>query len=253
MADSRADGKEFYVGYLPVPSGYRRALLILVPALIVAGLVAAVVVAARQKDPGTGVWSDATTTLEGVIAAEPYAMLRLRASNAAGVETVLLVEEGKFGAKERVRPFDGQAVAVTGTILARDGRRMLELAGGEQAIRPVEGGVAPGVPEKRLLGRRTLRGEIIDPKCYLGAMKPGEGKTHKACATLCISGGIPPMFVVRSPGQPNEYYLLTTPDGRAINNDVLPFVGDPVEIAGEVMRQGDLLVFQISSADIRRL
>ena len=37
----------------------------------------------------------------------------------------------------------------------------------------------------------TLKGEIIDPKCYLGAMKPGGGKTHKACAMRCIAGGIP--------------------------------------------------------------
>ena len=63
---------------------------------------------------------------------------------------------------------------------------------------PYEAKEMPLMPTS--LGVATLRGEIVDSKCYLGAMKPGDQKTHKACATLCIRGGIPPVLVERLPG-----------------------------------------------------
>jgi hypothetical protein len=28
----------------------------------------------------------------------------------------------------------------------------------------------------------TLTGEIVDSKCYLGVMNPGQGKVHRDCA-----------------------------------------------------------------------
>ena len=31
--------------------------------------------------------------------------------------------------------------------------------------------------------------------CFLGVMKPGRSKPHRACAVRCISGGIPPFKV----------------------------------------------------------
>ena len=80
------------------------------------------------------------------------------------------------------------------------------------------------------LGGATLAGEIIDPKCYFGAMKPGEGKIHKACATLCLRGGIPPMFMTTDEQGRHVYYLLTKPDGRGSNHDKL----QRVPVSGEV-------------------
>jgi hypothetical protein len=104
-----------------------------------------------------------------------------------------------------------------------------------------------------VVGRVTLQGEVIDPKCYLGAMRPGGGKTHKACAILCISGGIPPMLVTRDAENRETFYLLTTCDGAAANDSVLPFVGDLVEVQGNLLSTGDLLVLQLSPGGIRRL
>jgi hypothetical protein len=43
----------------------------------------------------------------------------------------------------------------------------------------------------------NLRGEIVDTKCYLGVMTPGEDKVHRGCAVRCISRGVPPAFLVR--------------------------------------------------------
>lgn len=98
----------------------------------------------------------------------------------------------------------------------------------------------------------TLQGEIIDPKCYLGAMKPGGGKTHKACAMLCISGGVPPMLVTRDVNQRETFFLLVTAGGGVANELVLPFVGDPVEVSGQLERHGDLLTVQITAGGVRR-
>jgi hypothetical protein len=172
----------------------------------------------------------------------------------------MLVEEGKFGALERIDKLvqgskEGRAVRVTGTILHRDDRWMFELAEGEQGLRTLTEDEAQELPpslpaRKTLVENVTLRGEIIDPKCYLGAMKPGGGKTHKGCAALCISGGIPPMLVVRAPDRQETFYLLTTSEGGPAGNMVLPFVGDQVEITGRVEKDSDLLV--LAAKTVRR-
>ena len=83
-------------------------------------------------------------------------------------------------------------------------------------------------------------------------MKPGGGKTHKACAALCISGGIPPMFVTRDTAKNETFYLLVTAEGKPANDLVLPLVGDPVEVSGRVEQQGDLLLLFVTNEGIRR-
>jgi hypothetical protein len=83
-------------------------------------------------------------------------------------------------------------------------------------------------------------------------MKPGGGKTHKACAMLCISGGVPPMLVTRDAAQNETFYLLATEEGRVANERVLDFVGDPVEVSGRLERHADLLLLQIPPDGVRR-
>jgi hypothetical protein len=150
------------------------------------------------------------------------------------------------------------AVRVRGTLLHRDDRWMLELASGDGVIQTIRSLGSNDeqelrAPTDRSVGSVSLRGEIIDPKCYLGAMKPGGGKTHKACAALCISGGVPPMFVTRDAELHETFYLLVDKDGHAINDPVLPFVGDPVELKGELLFRGDLRVLRIDPQWINRL
>jgi hypothetical protein len=185
------------------------------------------------------------------IQAEPYAMLRVLDAKDSPIRTILLVEEGKFGAAERVWPFAGQSVEVPGTLLHRDDRWMLELAAESEGIKPT---LPLALPEPKRSEPRpvTLRGEIIDSKCYLGAMKPGGGKTHKACAALCIAGGVPPMFVARDGDGKETFYLLTAADGGPIHDAVLPFVGDQVDVGGVVEDRDDLCLLKVAPADIRR-
>jgi hypothetical protein len=134
---------------------------------------------------------------------------------------------------------------------------MLELAPGDDGMRPLadvaERKPPPAWPEMQVLADQTTRhGEIIDPKCYLGAMKPGGAKTHKGCAMLCISGGVPPMLVTRDAAGEETFILLTTADVAPANDLVLPFVGDRVAVTGRLERHGDLLFLRTAADGISR-
>ncbi len=249
---------EFYVGYLKMPPGLRRFLLRTLPGTLALSVLIGLLLGRAQRDPGDGVWNTGRPQeLVGWVEALPYPHIRLPSDTApGGVETVLLVEVGKFGGGARAAALSGRAARISGWPLTRDGRRMLEMEPGDalraddslSAANRARLSTATSAP----LGPRTLRGEIVDSKCYLGAMKPGEGKTHKECATLCIRGGIPPMLVTAVDGRRHNY-LLTDPQGGPLDARILPFVADLIEVRGQAEQRGDLLILRIDPAAIRRL
>ncbi|MDX2132484.1 MAG: hypothetical protein SFY69_10580 [Planctomycetota bacterium] len=244
---------EIYVGYLPVPPGQKRFLKVVVPLVLGALGFMALALAWTQPDPGGAVWDDGRLrTFEGTLRATPYPMLEAEDRGDGKPGTLLIVEVGKFSGGQRAAPFDGQRVTISGWLLHRDERFMIELEPGEGAISPAGGAPAPA-PEARRLGRMTLRGEIVDSKCYLGAMKPGTGKTHKECAILCVTGGIPPSLVTRDESGAMTFYLLEGADGGALDEAAYPFIADPVEVTGEVEERAGLLRLRVSTSDIRRL
>lgn len=251
---------EFYVGYLPMPPAYVFYLRMLMPVLLWLAVGAAAVVSSSQFDAGPGTWNTGQPqSFEGVVDARPYALLRVPGgANGAVFTTFLLVETGKFGGGKRAASFDGQYVRVSGWLIERDGRRMIELDPGDSPIAVIADRLSTSdatfrSPARRTLATVTLRGEIVDSKCFLGVMKPGFGKTHKECATLCIAGGIPPMLVTQDATGKRDYYLLTTVDGNALDDQVLPFVADPVEVTGDVETLGDLRILRLHAGTIHRL
>jgi hypothetical protein len=244
------DRDPHFIGWLPMPRAYARFLGPVAAGLVVAGAITAALIARGQRSPGDGVWDDGhTTTFVGIVYAEPYAMIRVPGSRPGDPPaTILLVEERKFGAKDRVRPFDGQPVRVAGTLLSRDGWRMLELTAGEDGLRPADlpehdfAGLRRSPP--RPLGRVTLRGEIVDSKCYLGAMRPGVGRTHRGCALLCLKGGVPPLFVSRNGGTGPSVYLLAGEDLGPAPDEFIDLAGLPVVVDADVVRLDDVSVLQ---------
>ena len=113
---------------------------------------------------------------------------------------------------------------------------------------------APGAAqEARSLGTFTFTGEIIDSKCFLGVMNPGTLKPHRACATRCISGGIPPMLAVRTSDGATMYLLLVSKDGQTVNKEVLDLIAEPVTITGEMVQHGDLLFLHADPATYQRV
>lgn len=238
-----------YVGYLPIPHRHRRFLAVALPGLaLVAGAVA-ITVGAAQRDPGPGVWSDGeAVSLRGVVAERPYPAIVT-----SDGELWLLVEMGKRGAQERIAGAAGAAVEVTGWPLRREGRRMLELAPGAESVRRLGDDIeAPSAPSQNTTAV-TLTGEIVDSKCFLGAMKPGDGKAHKACATLCVTGGIPPVLVTfGADGSTTGFYLITDAAGDSANALAAPLLGEPVEVVGLLERWADTRVIRVAPDGLRR-
>lgn len=246
-------GRDFYVGYFPVPPGLKRSLRIIVPLVLWAMVVVGFVASRSQPNPGDGVWdSGAPRQVRGIIIAMPYPMLFTadRGDGHAGI--VLLVEGGKHGSAQRLSPHHGQHATVSGWPIHRGGRFLLELEPGDSALRDVAV-ASDREPRATPLGRVTLRGEIVDSKCYLGAMKPGFGKTHKECATLCISGGIPPMLMTMNARGERTYYLLANTAGGPIDPALFPLIADPVEATGDLSTLGGLMILQVAATDVKRL
>ncbi len=241
----------FFIGFAPIPKGLVLPLAIIVAVLMGMTVGLALIIAGDQRAPGRGQWlADNARQFEGFLHNVPYPTLFY--TDDTGVpKAAPLMSTGKQGVVDRVRGLDGRRILVEGFLIERDGETAIEFIDGNKAVTGLDD-VARKPPRPRSLGTRTLRGEIIDSKCFLGVMKPGYGKTHKACATLCIIGGVPPQFVVRhEEGLSNA--LLAGPNGAAIPPAVLSYVGEPVEVTGELEKLGPLVRFRIDPTSIRRL
>jgi hypothetical protein len=117
-------------------------------------------------------------------------------------------------------------------IIGTTNNPVMEIKNGQYSFEAVQ---APLAASSNVIniGVQTLHGEIIDPKCYFGAMNPGQGKPHLSCAARCISGGIMPVLKYEENNQ-NKYAVLVGLNGEKINDDVLNFIGVPVEIKGDL-------------------
>lgn len=252
----RPSSDEFYVGYLPAaPPRIARVVRRVVVGLIVAAAAVAVTLVAAQAAFPVAVFEfGAPGTLRGRITDDPVPALLVdrpaRTSLDAAVSRYLLTVPGKHGAENVIGGLAGHAVELEGTLIYRDGVTMVEIVPG--SVR--DQGAAPGEETAvRRLGRVTLQGEIVDSKCFLGVMNPGQAKPHRACAARCISGGAPPMLVVAGDGGDYHTVLLVSGDGRSLVRDLLPYVAEPVEITGELERAGDLWILRSDRSTLRRL
>jgi len=244
---------DFFVGYLPpvakrVAGELARFLKPRLVALVASTAVLAVLVTAAQRPFSTAVFEyGETRTFEGWIQRIPYPTLLVERPGQGGIRysRYLLVNPGKFGADDALASFDEDRVRLAGTLVHRNDRTMIELdpdsvqLAGDSRPAPRTGPLAV-----EPLGTHTFTGEIVDSKCFLGVMKPGNLKPHRACATRCISGGVPPVLLVRRADDTPLYLVLTAEDGSAVNDRVLDLVAEPVEITGQVLRYDDLLVLR---------
>ena len=247
---------EFYVGYQPqAPSGIARFVRrVVMLFLLVALSVAAILTLGQNRLPSVVFEYGQVRDFEGIIRERPVPALvvaRPQASESnAGESRYLLVGEGKHGAALQAQGFDARRVKLRGSLIYRDGITMIELAEGSIEVIPSESGPRK-TPKRDWLGIQTLVGEIVDSKCYLGVMNPGSRTTHRECAVRCISGGVPAMFVVQNSEGASAGLLLMTPDGVAVGKEVLDLVAKPVEIKGEVTREGDQLYLRADPRDYK--
>ncbi|MCY4589279.1 MAG: hypothetical protein OXE86_01680 [Alphaproteobacteria bacterium] len=251
MSRPPATGREsqFFVGYLPTPRPLVAFLAVVTVVALGLGIGAGIAIVLAQQDHGAGRFLPGQQTLRGIVQTDPYPVLRMPGS------TVVLAGLGKRGVQSRAARLAGKPVQLGGRFLGRDaGAANLLQVGGRVKFRELEdpGDLAQWTPAPdRVLGTFRLKGEIVDSKCYLGAMRPGRGKVHLACASLCIMGGIPPMFVVHGEQQPPELLLLAGPDGGPVPREVLAQVALYVELEGELLARDDLLIFRVDPASLR--
>ena len=74
-------------------------------------------------------------------------------------------------------------------------------------------------------------------------MLAGTGLAHRACATLCLSGELPAVFVSAAPVLGHSFMLLGGPDGGPLPEDMRRFIALRVSMEGRLERRGGMLVF----------
>ena len=129
---------------------------------------------------------------------------------------------------------------------------MMQVRNGRNGLRTLEG-EAPTIPARKPLGTWRVTGEICDGKCLAGAMRPGRGLAHKACANLCLLGAVPPIFVSTQPVAGAQFMLVTGPDGGPLPEAAYDAVGEYVSVTGTLAMHGAMPVFAIDAATIARI
>jgi hypothetical protein len=237
---------DFYVGYLPkAPTALARFVRKVIVVLGLLAVTAALVLVVGQMPFANSAFEyGKLRSLEGIVVTRPFPTLLVARPGQVGQQAkyshYLLVAPGKHGADDLVATFDGKQVRLQGQLIYREGVTMVEITPGSIAVIDV----APAVQATtRDLGTVTVTGEIVDSKCYLGVMNPGQGKVHRDCAARCLSGGIPPIFVTTDG---HEQLLLVGLDGRSLGRDALrEFIAEPIQIQGELLKTGSTQLLKI--------
>lgn len=257
MADGTLENRatppdDFYIGYLPVApdsigrSARRAALILVGGAALLGGILAT-----RQQRVDVGVFEyGIERRLEGTILESPYPTLLVArpglTDRTLAYSRYYLVASGKHGAQQITKGLNGAEASLQGSLIHRGGQTMFEV----HAVTPTaaEAVLLDSLHRTADLGPATLEGEIVDSKCYLGVMRPGEGAVHRGCATRCLSGGAPPLLIVRDSSGPAAFVLLTGTAGEPLpREEMLRYVGVPVSATGELLREGEMVVLRTAS------
>lgn len=236
--------RSFFVGYLPLPKPMRGFYLAVIALVVAVFGTAGFLLGAGQDAPEpAGFRFDlGRQTLTGVVEMLPYPVFHVTEGSPdipAG-RSILLSGQGKRGIDADLAPMAGGLALISGVALDRGTIRMVQLRGGANGLSAVEG-PAPEIPIEPL-GRWRVTGEICDGKCLSGAMRPGRGLAHKACANLCLLGGVPPVFVSTQPIAGTDFLLVTGLDGTALPEAAYDRIGQYVTFEGDVTRHGEMVV-----------
>lgn len=252
---------DFYIGYIDDVSAGTKKLLkrFVFMALALLAISAGTFALTQNTFKNSSFELTNSTQVIGVYHERPYPMLRVKTSENS-FKNIVLLGFGKSSAnpflekiKNDVPRLSGSTISIEGNLIYYNGKTLLQITDDEK-IELVEKAKANKLPETRILaGNMELMGEIIDPKCYFGVMKPGKGKIHRSCAVRCISGGIPPVLATNDENNISEYYLITDTDGNPINEAVLPFVGKPSLLTGQIVQMEDWYQLRIDIKNIEEL
>lgn len=243
----------FFIGFLAIPKGLR--LFLALSALVLVGAFTGLgwAIGASQDDPGSAAFrfDYGRQTEVGVVYTEPspHAIIVRGNKRVPAGHTLMFTAGGKFSVLNRAKPLDGKLATLSGVLLKRGDLDMMQVRGGKNGLKPAKGEVPTF--ETVQLGRWKLAGEICDGKCLAGAMRPGRGIAHKACANLCLEGDIPPVFVSTQPVEGEEYLMVAGPDDGPMPRELLDLTASFIEVVADIERRGDLLIMRIDPATVR--
>jgi hypothetical protein len=195
------------------------------------GALAAILIAGQNPFAASNFEFQQYRDFKGTLLAEPYPAIAIPGQGLPW----LLVGPGKHGVAD-FHELNGRAVRLKGERIIRGKDHMIELLPGSLSA----GEQGNPIPPSEALGEMELTGEIVDSKCFFGVMNPGAGKVHRDCAVRCISGGIPPAFLVRD-SRGSVVTLLLAHWKR----ELLEHVAEPVTVRGHLVRSaGRLTLYQ---------
>ena len=241
------DSKDFYVGYseeiAPATKSFLKkrliGLFILIPILV--GLLVFF-----QNSFNNHIFDFGNESkITGTLYTTPFPVLisdELVKSGDSESNSILIVGYGKFGAMSAIDKMEklngklhGKNVTIAGTLISGDGKILMELTGEEKSLISVNQSSQNLKAESASSQAIELSGEVLDPKCYFGVMKPAEGKVHKSCAIRCTSGGIPPVFRDEANyPEKSRYFIIQDQNGNTVNKEILPYVGEKVKLKGQI-------------------
>ncbi len=254
---------EFYIGWMPnAPTGYAKHVFKVVVILAALVITAAMILALQQKKFSTSSFEfGQLTEIKGIYQQFPVPSIKVITQQDAfghsSYITMPLVGYGKFGAegtiaeleKEKNTTFDKKEVIFKGTLLYSDGKTLLQIDKNDNPLLNVSSPATTPQSEIKELGTVHLTGEVLDPKCYFGVMKPGHGKPHKDCAVRCIAGGMSPVFYVRNEKGEANYYLILDKAGKKMNDELKDIIADPVSLEARAVQYDDWIVLYVDGKD----
>lgn len=255
MTNQKEKADSFFIGWQEkAPIDYSNATKKFVLTIAIITIAVAGILVLGQKGFVNSVFElGQLTTVEGTLVVEPAPMIQIMEDGRK--KSILLVGFGKMGPEmtiEKIKestgtPIVGESIKLEGTLIYHEGKTVMELTKGVGSFKGLGGADVFTNDDsfEKDFGEVSLKGEILDPKCALGVMKPGYGKPHRSCAVRCISGGITPIFRITNREGKSNYCLLKGSDGGAINELVLPYVADQIRICGRLKQQDDWLVFYL--------
>jgi hypothetical protein len=262
------DNSEFYIGWqATAPQGFAKHTRNVVLCLIVFVIGTGFLLATKQKKFSTASFEfGQLTEVKGIYQKFPVPSVKvLTKQDALGNSsciTIPLVGYGKFGAegtiaeleKEKNISLDKKEVTLKGTLLYSDGKTLLQIDKNDDPLIKISDAASTqeAIATIKDIGTVELTGEVIDPKCYFGVMKPGHGKPHRDCAIRCIAGGMSPVFYVRNEKGEAGYYLILDEHGKKMNDDLKDYVAEPVSLKAKAIQYDDWVVLYVNKNNIKR-
>ena len=101
--------------------------------------------------------------------------------------------------------------------------------------------------QEKAMKESTIKGEIIDTKCYLTGMMGGRGEEHKDCAIACIKGGLPVGILEEKTGK--VYVVVPAKGTKGANEALVQYAAEIVTLKGMFVEKGGTKVFAYNSVE----